>query len=137
MAFILNGLEDWGLLTLRLFVGWIFLYHGWPKLVGGKKMASQMGKPKMGGFLIFIGFAEVVGGFATVLGLLTQFANIGFAIIMVSAILMKNSKQMTAPFSSHTTTGWEFDFMILGAAIALIFLGAGSFSLDSMFGFWP
>ena len=131
-----SGLENYALLLLRIFIGWIFIYHGWPKLVGGKKMASQMGKPKMGGFLTFLGFAEILGGLATLIGLLTQLANIGFVIVMVGAITTKIT-QMKVKFSSHETTGWEFDFILLGVAIALIIFGAGSISIDAMLKFWP
>jgi len=133
---LLNGLENVGLLILRIVIAVIFLYHGWPKVVGGKKMAAQMGKPQMGGFLIFLGIAEVLGGIATVAGFLTQIANIGFAIIMVGAIGLKIG-QMKVPFSAHDKTGWEFDFIILGAAAVLVLLGAGSISVDALLGFWP
>ena len=123
---ILSGLEDWGLLILRIFIGIIFLVHGWGKLSG---------KNTPGGFR-FLGFCESIGGLAAILGLLTQFASIGFSLIMLGAIYMKISK-WNVRFTFPDKPGWEFDFMVLGAAIALILLGAGNFSLDAYFGFFP
>jgi|SRR3989338_1513947 len=126
------GLENYALLLLRIFIGIIFIYHGWPKLMAGSKIASGMGKPNMGTFLHILGFCEMAGGIATILGMLTQLASMGFVVVMIGAILMKNS--MKVKFSSMETTGWEFDFILLSAAIILIVFGAGSISLDSLLG---
>jgi uncharacterized membrane protein YphA (DoxX/SURF4 family) len=41
------------------------------------------------------------------------------------------------PFLAADKTGWEFDFILLGAAIALLFIGAGIYSLDYMLGILP
>ena len=133
---LFDGLQDVGLLILRIFIGWIFIYHGWPKVIGGKKMAADMGKPQMGWFMIFLGIAETLGGLAAIAGFLTQPANIGFILVMLGAIGLK-AFQMKVPFSSHDKGGWEFDFIILGAAIALVLLGAGNYSVDALIGFWP
>ncbi len=132
----LNGLEDMGLFVLRIFMGFIFMYHGLPKLKSGKQMAAGMGKPHWGAFLIFLGVAETFGGLATIAGFLTQFANLGFILVMLGAIYLKVAA-WKVPFSAHDKLGWEFDFVILGAAIALVLLGAGNFSVDALIGFWP
>ena len=55
---------------------------------------------------------------------------------MLGAIYMKMFKWGISFFPKEHS-GWEFDFMILGAAIALLFLGAGGLSLDAYFGFYP
>lgn len=136
MALLFSGLEDWGLLVLRIFIGVIFLYHGWSKLLGGRKMAAGMGKPQMGGFLVFLGLSEFLGAIATVIGFLTQIASLGFAIIMIGAIFMKTIKWKT-PFSAQDKSGWEFDFLILGVAITLILIGAGNISIDALLNFYP
>ena len=133
---LFDGLQNVGLLLLRIIIGLIFVYHGWPKVKGGKKMAAQMGKPKMGGFMVFLGIAETLGGIATMLGFLTQIANLGFIIIMIGAIMLKIN-QMKVPFSAYDKTGWEFDLMILGGALALTLIGAGSVSIDNAIGLWP
>ncbi|MDO8648677.1 MAG: DoxX family protein [Candidatus Peregrinibacteria bacterium] len=119
----LQSYGDWGLLVLRLAIGIIFLYHAKAK-VGGK----------MGGFLQCIGFCEVAGGLAMVMGFLTQLAAMGLGIIMLGAIY-KKINEWHIPFWSQNNTGWEFDFLILASCIALIFLGPGSMAVDpGMFG---
>ena len=76
--------------------------------------------------------AEPVGAIAALLGLLTPLAALGFAFVMVNAIILKK-KKMKQPFvNPDMSPGWEFEFIILAAAIALFFLGAGAFSLDRL-----
>ncbi len=123
MLLPLNNFQNYGLLLLRIIIGAIFIIHGWSKI-----------KSKTSKFFVFLGVAEAVGGIASVLGFLTQFANIGFLIIMLSAIYMKKFK-WNVKFVEQEKMGWEFDSLILAAAIILIILGAGSLSLDSIFGF--
>ena len=108
--------QDYGLLLLRIIVGAIFIVHGWSKI-----------KAKSGKFFVFLGAAETLGGIASVLGFLTQFANIGFLIIMLSAIYMKEFK-WNVKFVEQEKMGWEFDAIILAATVILIILGAGSLS---------
>ncbi len=133
---LLNNLQDVGLLLLRIAIGIIFIYHGFPKIRKSKEMANSMGKPNMSGFLIFLGTAETLGGIATILGLLTQIANIGFIIVMLGAIYMKKYK-WNVPFFAMDKTGWEFDFLLLVAAAALVLLGAGSYSVDAAIRLFP
>ena len=125
--FLLNGYENWALLVLRTFLGIIFIYHGISKLKNIKSI------PK---FFVFLGICETLGGLASILGLLTQFTNLGFILVMLGAIYHKTIK-WKIPFYSDKTAGWEFDFLILGSAIALVLLGAGSYSLDALLKFWP
>ena len=65
-----------------------------------------------------------MGAFA---GFLMQPAAVGFVIIMLGAIQLK-AIQMHRGFS--VDGGWELDLVLLTAALALVFLGAGAISLD-------
>lgn len=132
----LNGYQDWGLLALRIAIGLIFIYHGLPKLNGkmAKKMAPGVGLPVWA--FTLVGLFEVLAGIEAILGIYTQFAAAFFALIMLGAIHLKMNK-WKVPFSAQKGTGWEFDFILLGAAIALLLLGAGNISLDALFGYWP
>ena len=109
--------SDLALLLLRLTIGYIFLYHGWPKL---KNMTSFMG---------FIGVCETLGGAAIFAGVLTQLAALGIGIIMIGAIYKKYA-EWHVPFSSMEKTGWEFDLMILAGCIVLFVFGSGVFAVD-------
>jgi len=122
---IFNGLEDYGLLLLRLVVGIIFLYHGVPKLSG-----------KHGGFMILIGILEGLSALAIIAGLFTEIAGIVLAIIMLGAIYKKMT-EWKIPFSSQNAMGWEFDLILLAVVVALAFLGAGNISVDFVLGYLP
>jgi len=124
---ILSGYENYGLLALRLAVGAIFFVHGTSKL---KNWAS------IPGFFKFLGTCETLGSLATITGFLTQYASMGFSIIMLGAIY-KKTREWKMPFTSDKATGWELDLLILASAIVLILFGAGLFSIDALAGFWP
>jgi len=136
MALLFEGMGDVGIFILRIFIGLIFIYHSHGKLKNSKGMATAMGNPQMSGFVMFLGVVELVGAVALILGFLTELAAVGLIVIMLSAIYKKSSKWKVG-FSSMKTTGWEFDFVILGSAIAIAFIGAGDISVDAILGWWP
>ena len=100
--------SDWGMRFLQFAVGVIFIYHGWPKL---KKMGKFF---SIGGGRH--GLVEVIGGLSLIAGWYVREVGLVFAVIMLGAIWFKKFKWNT-PFSSQTTTGWEFDFALLVANI--------------------
>jgi putative oxidoreductase len=124
---------DIGLLILRLGIGLMFLIaHGGPKLMGGTEMWTQVGGA-MGNFGIsfaptFWGFmasaAEGIGGLCLVLGLGTRVAAALMAFTMMVAATMHLSKGDGLAGSSHAI---ELGVVFL----ALVFLGAGRYSLDA------
>jgi len=140
---VFSPIRDWGPLVLRIGMGIIFLVHGWPKLNPNPPMKGAAG---FGGFLKQIGvplpmfFAWVValletfGAVLLILGLGTRVLAVGFAIIMLVAALVAKRGFMKVPFMAQQAIGWEFDFALLAGALALLFTGAGSLSLDRIFG---
>jgi uncharacterized membrane protein YphA (DoxX/SURF4 family) len=104
----LNVYSGWGILFLQFAVGIIFIYHGWPKLKGVKKFFGIGGT--------FHGLVEIIAAAALMLGAYVREAGFALAVIMLGAIYMKKFKWNT-PFSSTNTTGWEFDLVLLGAAL--------------------
>jgi len=140
---IFSPFNDWGLLILRLGMGLIFLVHGWPKLnpnspmkgtAGFAGFLKQMGVPLPGLFAWVVALLETVGAVLLILGLGTRILAIGFAIDMVVAIFVAKRGFMKVPFMAQQTTGWEFDFALLAASLALLFTGAGSIALDPAVG---
>ena len=120
MILTLFSYGDAGILVLRLAIAAIFLVHGIKKLPG-----------QMGGFLTFIGIAETLGGAALLVGLLTQLAALGIAIIMIGAIYKKIFEWHT-PFTAMNKSGWELDLVLLAGCIALMTLGSGAYGVDAM-----
>jgi len=113
---------DFGLFILRLVVGIIFIYHGWPKVMKAGKFSQGMGLSA--GSVWAVGVVEFLGGISLIVGVLPQLFSLLLAIIMVGATYKKMST-WRVPFSSQGTTGWEFDLMILAACLAIFFTGGG------------
>ena len=123
----LHHLSDWALLVLRLGLGIVFLVHGLQKRAMWKMQPSAQMPAGLLTILRVLSIAEPLSGLAMIGGLLTQVAAVGQAVVMLSAIRLK-AGQMKKSFTGDG--GWELDFIILAAALAMIVLGAGRFSLD-------
>ena len=125
----LHHLSDWALLALRLGVGVPFLVHGIQKSAMWKMQPSAQLPAGMLSVLRLLSIVEPLGAVAVLVGFLTQPAAAGLAIIMLGAIRLK-AVQMHRTFTGDG--GWELDFTLLAAAIALFISGAGKLSLDRM-----
>jgi putative oxidoreductase len=125
----LHQFSDWGLLALRLGVGTVFLVHGNQKRAMWTMQPSAQLPAGLLSLLRVLSIAEPLGGLATLVGLLTQAAAAGFILVMLGAIRLK-VLQMHKGFGGEG--GWEFEFLLLVGAIALLFLGAGKFALDRL-----
>ena len=123
----LHHLSDWGLVALRLGVGVTFLVHGIQKRAMWKMQPSAQMPASLLSILRLLSIAEPLGGLAVLTGFLTQLAAAGFVIVMLGAINLK-ARQMHKPFTGDG--GWELDYSLLAAAIALLILGAGGISID-------
>ncbi|MGH2678117.1 MAG: DoxX family protein [Actinomycetota bacterium] len=125
---------EWGFLALRIAVGVIFIWHGWPKITGARGMAAAMGggeaKPALVGMVTIQGVVEAGGGVLMILGVLTQLVALAFIIIMIGAIALKNTMWKTG-FMSQQTTGWEFDLVLLAANLLLFLAGPGEIAIQS------
>ena len=122
----LNALQPIGLLVLRLALGIIFIWHGYPKLTQPNGMHGffvQHGLPSY--FVTVAGVLEVFGGGLLILGFLTRIAALLLAIEMVVAI-----------WKVHSTGGYlvlhnyEFPLVLAAACFALATVGAGRASVD-------
>jgi len=131
---------DLALIVLRLVVGLLFVGHGAQKLFGvfgggGLDGTTQM-FDKIGlrpGWLHAraSGTAELAGGALLALGLFTPFAAAALIAVMTAAVLTVHARNGIW----NTNRGYEFNLVMVAAAFALAGIGAGSWSLDSAFGF--
>ncbi|SFB88970.1 DoxX family protein [Massilia yuzhufengensis] len=124
-----NG-DDMGKLILRVVLAVLLLFHGLSKLGSGigfiEGMLQQAGLPAVFGYLVYVG--EILAPLLILLGALTRAAALLVAINMVVALLLAHSAEF---FTLSGTGGWalELQGMYLGTAVALVFLGAGRYSV--------
>lgn len=122
-------------LALRIPVGIIFAAHGAQKLFGafggyGLEGTGQFFE-SIGltpGYLMALlaGGAEFLGGLALILGLLVRPSALVLAFTMLIAIVTVHLDK--GLFMANN--GYEFGLALLAVSIALVFSGAGSFSVD-------
>ena len=115
-----------GMWLLRLVLGIVFLVHGVPKLQKPAQMAQGMGWPAWG--ISLLGLVEVAGALSVILGVYTQVGAALLGLVMLGALYFKISKWKT-PFTAMDKMGWEFDLILLGAALAVLLTGGGSYQL--------
>ena len=123
---------DAGLSVLRAITGTIFVAHGAQKLfvygiagVGGG--FAQMGIPFPSVVGPLVGFVELFGGLALIVGLLTRLAAAGLTANMLGALFLVH---LQAGF--FMPNGYEFVLMLAASAITLAITGAGQYSIDAL-----
>jgi putative oxidoreductase len=125
---LLEKLKPVALLLLRLGLGLIFIYHGYPKLFTHAHEALRQ-FPKMGFpsyFAYIAGVVEFFGGWLLVLGLFTRIAALFLAGEMAIAILRVHLPQggLTA------VSNYQLPLALAIASFALVAVGAGAISFD-------
>ena len=123
----LNSLQPLGLLVLRVALGVIFFFHGYPKLAhSGAGMQGFFVQHGLPGYFVYIaGIVEVFGAILLVLGLFTRAAALLLAIEMGVAIWKVHSSG--GYLAVHN---YEFPLALLAGSFALATVGAGLVSLD-------
>ena len=128
-----------GLLVIRVVLGGIMAAHGAQKLFGwfgGPGLAGTGGWLEAMGlrpgrmWAAVNGLAEFGGGALLVLGLITPLGSAAVAGVMLVAIATVHWRN--GFFSSNG--GYEFNLLIVAAAIALAFTGPGTISIDHLAG---
>ena len=125
---------DTGLLILRLALGPMLFAHGYQKLFMGGRIEGTAGwfesmgmRPgKLNAWMAAL--TETGTGVLMTLGLFTPFAAAGTVGVMVVAWF--THRGVFFVFKD----GWEYNFVIGAVAVAVGTLGAGSWSLDDVFG---
>ena len=128
----LERYRDLGLLVMRVGLGGMMAFHGWPKMMGGPAKWEKLGgamatlgidfAPEVWGFAAAT--TELVGGVAVALGLLTRLNALLLCFTMVVAAAMHLDAGDGLFGASHAI---EDGFAFLGLA----FVGAGKYSLDA------
>jgi len=119
--------------VLRLVVGVIFFAHGWQKIFdytipGTQAAFTQMGVPAAQLVAPAIGFLELLGGAAIIVGVLVRPVAILLALDMLGALFLVH-----APAGIFADKGgYELVLVLSAGAAALAIVGAGRFSIDAL-----
>ena len=128
--------RDYALLIFRIILGGMFIWHGFPKIMGGVEGWTGLGKslsvvgitfaPTLFGFLSAI--SEFVGGICFVLGLFYRIASfLLFSNMMVAFMTQMIAGKGLPKASQSLEDGASF--------LAAIAIGPGKYSLDAKLGF--
>lgn len=129
--------DDLGKLILRILLSVLLLLHGVAKIIGGPAfiigLVTKAGLPGFLGYLVYVG--EVIAPLLILLGLWTRLASLIVIGNMIVAIALVHQAEI---FTMTKTGGWalELQGFYLGTALALVFLGAGRYSLGGANGRW-
>lgn len=126
----LEKLKPLALLLLRVGLGVVFVYHGYPKLfTHTHEMMGAFQKMGFPAYFVYIaGVLEFFGGIVLILGLFTRIAALLLAGEMVIAIL-----KVHLPQGAITDVkNYEHPMALAVACFALATIGAGMISLDHL-----
>ena len=113
-------------LFLRIGLGVIFTYHGYPKVFGPEAALGTAWNPGMPVILqVMVSWGEFLGGLAFLLGFLTCWAALGIIIIMAGAIVTVHGKNGFGMGGG----GFEYNFVLISMCLALMATGPGPFAL--------
>lgn len=116
-----------GLLSCRIGLGVVFMFHGAQKLFsafGGKGLEGLTGMvgPVIGPL---VGIGEFFGGLAVLLGILSRFSAASLIVIMAGAIVLVHGKHGFA----MANNGFEFNFVLITLALPILLAGPGLIAL--------
>lgn len=120
----LEHFADFALVFLRVMVGIVFIDSGYKDLRDPDKRGQSIGLPK--GLAVFLGFAELLGGFAVIAGVLTQLAAIGLILIMLGALQKKIFVWKTG-FWGKNGLGWNYELTLVSMLLVILCTNGGRF----------
>ena len=124
------GIEaGWGITAVRVAMALVLFFAGWAKVAGGLDNVAaaftKMGIPLPGISGPFIGFLELFGGLALLVGLFGRWLGLVFAIeFVVAAFYVK--------FAGPGWNAGRLDLMLLAGGILLFLAGPGKAAIDAV-----
>jgi putative oxidoreductase len=128
----------WGVLCIRIGVGLVFIFHGYPKMTGRwgdckgsresvKNSIRRLGLPFPHHLAITVGVIEYFGGMLLILGLGTRFT----ALLIAEVMLVAGGRNFA---EKGFLGGADMPLSLFMTLIGLCLLGGGAFSLDALIG---
>jgi putative oxidoreductase len=127
---------SWGILFIRILVGWVFLSEGIQKFLFpaalGTGRFEKIGIPWPQFSAPFVGVVEIVCGILLVLGLFTSQASIFLLIDIAVAIVTTKFPMLFKQGFWAMLHEARTDFSMFLGLIAIMLIGAGTLSLDCL-----
>jgi len=112
--------HDIGTFLLRIILGIIFIDEGYTKFTNLSMTMGFFGHLGLPAFLVYIvAFIELVGGIAMLLGIFTEYAGIGFVVVLLGVVLTVHSPH------GGFLWGHQYEMTLLFASLALALIGPG------------
>lgn len=136
-------LSRWAPIPLRLIVGYGFIAHGYAKFSRGPEtfgvILHTIGIPLPSLMAWLTTVVELVGGAAILMGAFVPLVSAPMMIVLLTALLTVHLPygffsvklvEVTATGTKFGTVGYEIILLYLASLVALVFGGAGPFSVD-------
>src|SRR4051812_25950214 len=123
---------------LRVGIAWVFIFHGYLKVVVGNESTSELVSGMSTSAMLAVGWAELLCGILVGIGLFTRIGAAALIVLQVAAIsvvsnsLIPTVSRSTPNKADYITIGLEFNIALIAMCLALIALGAGHFAVDYM-----
>jgi putative oxidoreductase len=122
------------LLIGRVFIGWLFLASGWPKVTniqGFVKYLASLGVTDLLAWPAAI--AEVAIGVALILGVATRYVSL-FAVVYLIITILVAHRYWAYPAAQQGNQFAHFlkNLAIIGGTLMLYVTGAGRYAVDRM-----
>jgi putative oxidoreductase len=106
--------------------------HALPKLFWKRELFNQKWLKEYGlplGSVVLTGVVQLTGGLLIFMGVYTRLAALVLVLNMLVATYISIWKHGEPFLSTPEGKGWDVNFLLVGALVALIFLGGGAWSL--------
>lgn len=113
-------------LALRVALGVVFIVAGWMKISNMEFVVTMFGTVGIpAAFAYIVSYGEFIAGIALLLGVFAMYAASFVAVVMLVATFMVHWPNGF----SLANGGYEYNFVLLLVALAVVMLGAGRYAL--------
>lgn len=124
--------ENLAKLLLRLFLGFLFIFHGYAKLIHGTSSIEAIllanNLPQFFVYGVYIG--EIVAPIFIIIGYYTRFFSFVIVINLIFAIYLVHSGDLFS-LSKSGGLSLELQFFYMFNAFILMIMGPGKYSIDT------
>lgn len=123
--------ENFAKLFLRLFVGFLFLMHGYAKLkYGTSSVESALEENNITQYLVYgVYIGEVIAPIFVLVGYYTKTFSLIIIINIIFAIYLVHPSEIFS-MNAHGGLSLELQYFYIFTSLLIILLGPGRFSLD-------